>query len=154
MKIDATYTTPAENHNPMEPHATVAAWDGDQLTVYDATQYISGVRETLAWALDVPRKNVRVVSRFIGGGFGCKGMTWPHVTLAAAAARHVGRPVKLVLTRQQMFMNVGYRPRTVQRVAARGVRRTRCGSRRWSTTARARRRTSTSSSSQSSSSRA
>jgi xanthine dehydrogenase YagR molybdenum-binding subunit len=116
VKIDATYTTPVENHNPMEPHATVADWDGDNLTVYDATQYVSGVRETLAYALDVPRANVRVVSRFIGGAFGCKGMTWPHVTLAAVAARYVGRPVKVVLERSQMFTSVGYRPRTVQRM--------------------------------------
>jgi xanthine dehydrogenase YagR molybdenum-binding subunit len=116
VKVDQTYTTAHENHNPMEPHATVAVWDGPKLTVYDATQYISGVQQSLAAALGVEKENVRVVCRFTGGGFGCKGATWPHVILAAAAARHVGKPVKLVLTRQQMFTSVGYRPFTSQRV--------------------------------------
>ncbi|MDB5312402.1 MAG: aldehyde oxidase and xanthine dehydrogenase, molybdopterin binding [Gemmataceae bacterium] len=116
VRIDATFTTAQENHNPMEPHATVAVWDGPKVTVYDATQYVSGVQESVAAALDVGRDDVRVVCLFTGGGFGCKGNTWPHVILAAAAARHVGRPVKLALTRQQMFTSVGYRPFTSQRV--------------------------------------
>lgn len=116
VKIDETYTTARENHNPMEPHATVAVWDGPKLTVYDATQYISGVQQSLAAALGVERENVRVVCRFTGGGFGCKGATWPHVILAAAAARQVGKPVKLVLTRHQMFTSVGYRAFTTHRV--------------------------------------
>jgi xanthine dehydrogenase YagR molybdenum-binding subunit len=116
VKIDQAYTTAHENHNPMEPHATVAVWDGPKLTVYDATQYVSGVQQSLATALGVEKDNVRVICRFTGGGFGCKGVTWPHVILAAAAARHVGKPVKLVLTRPQMFTSVGYRPFTSQRV--------------------------------------
>src|SRR6185312_2328473 len=109
-------TTAHENHNPMEPHATVAVWDGPNLTVYDATQYVSGVQQSLAAALEVKKEDVRVICRFTGGGFGCKGTTWPHVILAAATARHLGKPVKLVLTRQQMFTSVGYRAFTNQRV--------------------------------------
>src|SRR3954451_495136 len=93
VKVDQTYTTAHENHNPMEPHATVAVWDGPKLTVYDATQYVTGVQESLAAALAIEKANVRVVFRFTGGGFGSKGNTWPHVILAAAAARHVGKPV-------------------------------------------------------------
>jgi xanthine dehydrogenase YagR molybdenum-binding subunit len=117
LKIDATYTTPVEHHNPMEPHATIADWHGDRLTLYDATQGIFGARKRLAGALGIPVDSVRVVTEYVGGGFGCKGTTWPHVVLAALAAKAVGRPVKLVLTRPQMFGSVGYRPRTVQRIA-------------------------------------
>jgi xanthine dehydrogenase YagR molybdenum-binding subunit len=114
VKLAATYTTPIEHHNPMEPHATVARWDGDKLTVFTATQYITGARTTLAKMFGLPPENVRVVCPFTGGGFGCKGNTWPPVTLAAMAARVVGRPVKLVLDRRQMYTSNGYRPRTVQ----------------------------------------
>jgi xanthine dehydrogenase YagR molybdenum-binding subunit len=117
VKIDQTYTTPTENHNPMEMHATTAAWDGPRLTVHDATQYISGVRAALAAALGINQDDLRVLSPFMGGGFGSKGTTWPHVHLAAMAAKVVGRPVKLMLTRAQMFTTVGYRSPTVQRVA-------------------------------------
>lgn len=117
VKVDATYTTPVEHHNPMEPHATIAQWDGDKLTLYDATQGVVGARRKLAAVFGLPVENVRVVSRFIGGGFGSKGSSWPHVTLAAMAAKMTNRPVKIVLSRPQMFGSVGYRPHTVQRVA-------------------------------------
>ncbi len=113
----ATYTTPMEFHNPMEPHATLAEWDGDRLTVWTATQGISGAQKTLAALFGVPPGNVRVICPYVGGGFGCKGNTWPPVTLAALAARQVGRPVRLVLTREQMYMNNGHRPQTIQNVA-------------------------------------
>jgi xanthine dehydrogenase YagR molybdenum-binding subunit len=116
VTVDAQYTTPIENHNPMEPHATIAAWDGDRLTVWDATQYVMGERDSLAGILGLAPENVRVVSHFVGGGFGCKGMMWSQVPLAAIAARAVGRPVKLVLSRRQMFGPVGARPQTEQRV--------------------------------------
>ncbi|HEX4240659.1 MAG TPA: xanthine dehydrogenase family protein molybdopterin-binding subunit [Steroidobacteraceae bacterium] len=112
--VAETYTTPMEHHNPMEPHATLAHWHGDQLIVYDTTQYISGVHTTLAKTLGIPRDRIRVICPFVGGGFGCKGSTWSHVALAAMASRRLGRPVKLVLDRSQMFGPVGGRPLTVQ----------------------------------------
>ncbi len=115
-RVEATYATPIEHHNPMEPHATLARWDGDRLTVHDATQYVAGDRDTLARLFGIAPENVTVIDPFVGGGFGCKGSTWSHVALAAMAARHVGRPVRLVLERPQMFGPVGNRPRTEQRL--------------------------------------
>jgi xanthine dehydrogenase YagR molybdenum-binding subunit len=116
VKVDATYITPVEHHNPMEPHATIARWDGDRLTVWTATQGISGAQKTLAGLFGIDPKQVRVVCPFVGGGFGSKGNTWPPATLAAMAAKMVGRPVKLVLTRAQMYTSNGYRPRTIQKL--------------------------------------
>ncbi|MDP9107570.1 MAG: xanthine dehydrogenase family protein molybdopterin-binding subunit [Pseudomonadota bacterium] len=116
IRHEALYTTPIEHHHPMEPHATVASWDGDQLTLYDATQYVSGVRKTIATTLGIAPEKIRVICPFVGGGFGCKGSTWSHVALAAMAAQQVGRPVKLVLDRTQMVGPVGARPRTAQHV--------------------------------------
>lgn len=117
VKLEATYTTPIEHHNPMEPSASTAAWDGDSLTIYDATQWVYGTRDIVAFTLGIPNENVRIISHYVGGGFGCKGFTWWHPVLAAVAARKVGRPVKLVLTRQQMFSSCGHRPRTIQEIA-------------------------------------
>ncbi|HST53110.1 MAG TPA: xanthine dehydrogenase family protein molybdopterin-binding subunit [Pyrinomonadaceae bacterium] len=117
VRVDEIYRTPTEHHNPMEPHATTAVWDGDKLTVYDATQYTYGVRHTLAVTFGIPEENVRVICKFTGGGFGCKGTVWAHVGLAAAAARAARRPVRLATTRQQMFANMGHRAETEQRVA-------------------------------------
>ena len=116
VKVDQVYRTPMQNHNPMEPHATVAEWQGEMLTLYDATQNISGVKDTVAKALGLPDENVHVLCPFTGGGFGSKGSTWSHVVLAAMAAKVVNRPVKLVLERPQMFGPVGSRPRTYQHV--------------------------------------
>ncbi|HWK47721.1 MAG TPA: xanthine dehydrogenase family protein molybdopterin-binding subunit [Stellaceae bacterium] len=116
IKIDETYVTPIEHHNAMEPHATIAAWNGDRVTVYNATQSVSGTQQTVATCLGIAPRQVQVVADFIGGGFGSKGVTWPHVVLAAIAAREVGRPVKLVLTRAQMYSSNGYRPKTIQHV--------------------------------------
>jgi xanthine dehydrogenase YagR molybdenum-binding subunit len=115
-RVDETYITPMEHHNPMEPHATVAQWDGDHLTVWTATQGISPTQSTLAGQFGIDKANVHVICPFVGGGFGCKGNTWPPASLAAMAARQVNRPVKLVVTRSQMFTSNGYRPRTVQRL--------------------------------------
>nr|WP_314626426.1 xanthine dehydrogenase family protein molybdopterin-binding subunit [uncultured Noviherbaspirillum sp.] len=115
-QIDAAYRTPVEHHNPMEPHATIAVWAGDQLTLYDSTQNVSGERSTVARTLGISPDKVRVVCPYVGGGFGCKGSTWSHVVLAAMAARRAGRPVKLVLERPQMFGPVGHRPHTEQRM--------------------------------------
>ncbi len=101
----------------MEPHATVAIWEGDKLTVYDASQNVYGVRKMLAKAFEIPPENVRVICKFVGGAFGCKGLAWPHVPLTVAAAKAVGRPVKVALERHDMFTDVGYRSPTIQRVA-------------------------------------
>ncbi|GAB3849689.1 xanthine dehydrogenase family protein molybdopterin-binding subunit [Dactylosporangium cerinum] len=120
--VDAGYTTPDETNNPMGLFATVAAWDGDRLTVHDATQWPDATRATLAAAFGVPERDVRVLAPFVGGGFGAGLRVWPHVVLTAMAARAVGRPVKLVLTRPQMFTGIGHRTATVQRVRI-GARR-------------------------------
>ncbi len=116
-KLEAEYETPPEIHSPLEPHATLAVWSGDRLTVYDATQGIFGVRRKLARAFALPPANVRVITKFVGGGFGCKGSAWSHVVIAALAAKQLGRPVKIALTRPQMFGMVGGRPLTRQKVA-------------------------------------
>lgn len=115
-RVEAVYTTPMQHHNPIEPHATVAEWHDGRLTLHDSTQYVSGVQEAVAKTFGMPRDHVRVVSRFVGGGFGSKGSVWSHVVLCAMAAREVGRPVKLALTRRQLFGPVGGRPCTEQRV--------------------------------------
>ena len=113
-RTDAVYTTPNEHHNPMEPHATLARWGGPNLTLYDATQGVSGARGAVARTLGIKEENVRVICPFVGGGFGCKGSAWSHVVLAAMAAKQTGRPVRLVLERPQMFGMVGNRPFTEQ----------------------------------------
>ncbi|GAA2397283.1 xanthine dehydrogenase family protein molybdopterin-binding subunit [Nonomuraea africana] len=114
--VDATYSTPAEHNNPMEPHATVARWDAGGLTLYDSTQGASSVRATLAALFTMPPQNVRVIAPHVGGGFGSKGLPLAPVVLAALAAKHVTRPVKLAVSRQQMFAVTGYRTPTIQRV--------------------------------------
>jgi xanthine dehydrogenase YagR molybdenum-binding subunit len=114
--IDQTYSTPIQNHNPMEPHATIASWDGDKLNVYDATQGISGVQGSLARAFSIPPANINVQCPYTGGGFGTKGGVWSHTFLAAMAAKVAQRPVKLVLGREQMFGPVGSRPNTSQHI--------------------------------------
>jgi xanthine dehydrogenase YagR molybdenum-binding subunit len=113
-RIDATYTTPMEHHNPMEPHATMAVWDGPHLTLYDSTQGVSGASNAVAQTFGISPDNVHVISPFIGGGFGGKGSSWSHVALCAMAAKQTGRPVRLVLERPQMFGPVGGRPYTEQ----------------------------------------
>ncbi len=117
VRVEQTYTIPPETHNPMEMHATVAVWDGPKLTLYDKTQWVDNVHKEVAAAFGIPAENVRVLSPFVGGAFGSALRVWPHVYIAALAARHVGRPVKVMLTRQQMFTIPGYRPHTVQKVA-------------------------------------
>jgi xanthine dehydrogenase YagR molybdenum-binding subunit len=117
VPVDHTYRTPAEHNNPIEPHATLAVWEDGALTLYDANQGSSPVRDAVAKALGLEPARVRVITQHVGGGFGQKG-GWPrpNVLLAAIAAQVTGRPVKLVLTRQQMFALVGYRTPTIQRV--------------------------------------
>ncbi len=116
VKIDYTYTTPAETHNPMEMHATVAIWDGKKYTLYESSQGVMNHATVMYQVLGVPRENVEVISRFIGSGFGGKLFPWPHSALAAVASRRLNRPVKLTLSRKMMFANVGHRPRTQQRM--------------------------------------
>ncbi|MBV8968881.1 MAG: xanthine dehydrogenase family protein molybdopterin-binding subunit [Verrucomicrobia bacterium] len=110
VSITATYESPIEHHNPMEPHATVAVWNNDRLTIYDATQWVDGQQRNLAAVLGVEPENVRVICPFVGGAFGCKGSMWMHSPLTAAAAREIQRPVKTILSRPQMFTSVGHRP--------------------------------------------
>ncbi len=116
VMIDRAYRIPRENHNPMEPHATLAQWDGNKLTVWDKNQWVANARDDLAAVFGLPVGDVRVVCPFVGGAFGTSLRTWPHTTLAAVAARFIQRPVKLVLTRKQMFFETGFRPHTWQRV--------------------------------------
>ena len=116
VKHEATYSTPAEHHNPMEPSASMAEWNGDELTLYETTQWVIGARNTVAETLGMPPEKVHIISPFIGGGFGCKGFIWPHSVLSAIAAKRVGRPVKLNLTRKQTFSACGHRSETRQKV--------------------------------------
>ena len=116
VKLEETYITPVQNHNPLEPHATIAWWEGEKLSVYDTTQYITGDKMSLARVLNIATDDVHVMCPIVGGGFGCKGSTWSHVVLAAMAAKLVGKPVKLVLGREQMFGPVGARPSTVNMI--------------------------------------
>jgi xanthine dehydrogenase YagR molybdenum-binding subunit len=117
VKVDEIYEIARENHNPMEPHATVAAWNGNRLTLWSKSQFVVNEQAEIAAIFGLPPENVQVICPFIGGAFGTSLRTWPHVTLAAMAARQVGRPVKLALTRRQMFFTTGHRPRTLQRMA-------------------------------------
>jgi xanthine dehydrogenase YagR molybdenum-binding subunit len=116
VTVDASYTTPPETHNPIELHASVATWDGKAFTLYETTQSVINHRDVMAQMLGVPKENVRIVTEFLGSGFGGKLWPWPHALLAAAAARDLGKPVKLVVTRQMMFHNVGHRTNTQQRM--------------------------------------
>jgi CO/xanthine dehydrogenase Mo-binding subunit len=111
---EATYTTEDNTNNPLGLFATVAAWDGDTLTVHDPTQWTANLQAFLAATFGIPPAAVRVHAGYVGGGFGAGLIVWPHVILTTLAARSVGRPVKLVLTRPQMFTGVGHRPSTVQ----------------------------------------
>ncbi len=115
-KIDVTYTTPIHHANPMEPHATIAWWEGEKLNLYDATQYVSGGKQIIARTLAIPIENVHLQCPYTGGGFGSKGSQWSHVALTAMAAKVVQRPVKIALERDQMFGNVGARPETSQHI--------------------------------------
>ena len=117
VRVDQTYVQPSEFHNAMEPHATVAHWEGDRLTLWSKTQWVGNERDAIALIFGIPAEQVRVINPFVGGAFGSALRTWPHVTLACLAARRVSRPVRLELTRPQLFRSIGFRPRTEQRVA-------------------------------------
>ena len=117
FETDHVYVTPRYNHNAIELHATTAAWNGEKLTVYDTSQFVRGVADSLAKMFSLKKEDVRVLAPFVGGGFGGKGSMWGHVQLCVLAAKVVGRPVKLVLTREDVFRIVGGRTPSEQRVA-------------------------------------
>jgi xanthine dehydrogenase YagR molybdenum-binding subunit len=117
VKIEAEYRIPIEHHNPMEPHAAVAFWQGDRLTIFDKTQEVYSVRAHLASAFGVPAENISVISPYVGGAFGSSLRPNYYPALTAMAARELKRPVKIVYTRTQMFTGHGYRPYTWQKVA-------------------------------------
>jgi xanthine dehydrogenase YagR molybdenum-binding subunit len=119
FRMEEIYSTPFHTHSPMEPHATIAVWEGSgKLTLYDTSQGIFGARKRVAALFGLQPDDVRVISLYLGGGFGSKGPTWSHTVLCAMAARHVNRPVKLVLRRPQMFGPVGCRSETRQTISA------------------------------------
>ena len=120
VKLDQTYVTPTETHNPLELHATTAIWDGSTLTLYESSQGVVNLRSVLAQMFGLPKENVRVITKFVGSGFGSKLLPWTHCPLAAAAARQLGKPVKLVVSRKMMFQTVGHR---AAHAAARAARR-------------------------------
>jgi xanthine dehydrogenase YagR molybdenum-binding subunit len=116
VSLDHIYTTPAYHNNPLEPHVTVAIWSDDGVTLYDANQGAHRIRDDVAQAFRLQPERLRVISPYVGGAFGSKAFTHPHVILTVMAARVAGRPVKFALTRQQMFAVVGYRTPTIQRI--------------------------------------
>lgn len=116
VKLDETYSTPDESHAMMEPHATLAAWDGDKLTLWTSNQMVAWAVADMAATLAIPKDNIRVVSPFIGGGFGGKLFLRSDVLLAALGARAARRPVKLALQRPLMMNNTTHRPATIQRI--------------------------------------
>ncbi len=118
VKIEQTYITPTETHNPIEMSGTIAAWGGDKkLTVWNATQFVKGVQSILARTYGLELENVRVINPFVGGAFGCKGAVWPHELLATMAAKVVGQAVKLYVPRKEMFTNTGHRTPTRQTIS-------------------------------------
>jgi xanthine dehydrogenase YagR molybdenum-binding subunit len=117
VRVDAEFRMAANHHNALEPPTTLAVWDGDRLTLYDSTMGIRAVQLTVSHLLGLPLSDVRVIAHFVGGGFGSKAMVWPHVTLAAMAARHVRRPVRLALTRPQYFTSSGHREEQEQSIS-------------------------------------
>jgi xanthine dehydrogenase YagR molybdenum-binding subunit len=117
VRVDVGYHLAANHHNPMEAPSTVAAWDGDRLTIDESTMGVRATQLTVAHLLGLPLAHVRVRAPFVGGAFGMKAMVWPAVTLTAMAARRVGRPVRLMLTRPQMFTSNGHREEQEQSIA-------------------------------------
>lgn len=117
VKIDVTYTTSREYNVPLEPHACIASWDNGKITVWEPSQWVGGARSVVSEWLGIPIENVRVISPYVGGGFGSKIGAHPHVGLACAASRQLGRPIKVSLTRPQTFTGLGGRPATRQTLA-------------------------------------
>ncbi len=117
VKVEATYTMPIQVHNPMELYATTVRWDGDStVTVWEKTQGVKDTQRSIMQAFGLDEKAVQVNAPFVGGGFGSALRTWPHTIAALMGAKKVGKPLKLVLTRPQMFTLVGYRPEAIQKI--------------------------------------
>jgi len=116
VQLDVTYTTPNQSQAMMEPHATLAMWEGDEVTLYTANQLANPAQKTVAATLEIPPEKVRVVARYIGGGFGSKLKVFGDAILAALTSRALGRPVKIALTRQQIFNHTTHRSPTIQRL--------------------------------------
>lgn len=116
VKIESTFNTPIQIHHPMELGGSTAAWNGDKLTVYEGTQVVLGSRKNIADYFGLPTENVVIVSPFVGGGFGARLRVWPHTHLAAVASRIIGKPVKIVISRQQMATSFGHRPLSRQQI--------------------------------------
>ncbi|MGN6396266.1 MAG: xanthine dehydrogenase family protein molybdopterin-binding subunit [Mucilaginibacter sp.] len=117
FKLEQEYIIPSEVHSPMELHAIIAKWDAaDRLTVWTKTQGVQDTRDGIASIFKLPRENIQVNSKFVGGAFGSALQVWPHEVAAIVAAKLVKRPVKLVLGRADMFTSVGYRPHTWQKI--------------------------------------
>jgi xanthine dehydrogenase YagR molybdenum-binding subunit len=117
VRIDVAMRMAGNHHNPIEAPSTVAAWEDGRLTIHESTMGVRATQLTVAHLLGLPLSHVRVLAPFVGGSFGMKAMVWPGVTLTAMAARHVGRPVKLMLTRPQMYTSNGHREEQEQRIA-------------------------------------
>ncbi|GAB3435562.1 xanthine dehydrogenase family protein molybdopterin-binding subunit [Actinophytocola sediminis] len=122
VRVDQGYTNPTHHHNPIEPHTTTAVWDGDALTLYESTQGVHRTLETVAAVFELPPASIRIIAPYLGGGFGAKAI-WAHTLLTIAAARLVGRPVKLVLTRAEMYTATGHRSEFRHRVRLGATRR-------------------------------
>ena len=116
VRLEGTYATTPIYQSPIEIGATIAVPDGERLTVYDSTQHVMGVRNALSRVLKMPLDRIRVITHFVGGAFGGKCFTWPHTMIAAAAARELGMPIKLMLNREQMFHGMGYRAPMLQKL--------------------------------------
>ncbi|MCU1687392.1 MAG: acylaldehyde oxidase [Amycolatopsis sp.] len=116
ITLDRTYRIAREHHNPMELASVIARWDGGKLTLWDKTQWVQGSAEFVAFCFGIDPADVRVISPFVGGAFGSGSRAWPHEVLAAQAARELGRPVKVVLTRKQMYTSIGCRPASSQHI--------------------------------------
>jgi xanthine dehydrogenase YagR molybdenum-binding subunit len=118
VKFEAQYIVPMEVHNPMELHSITVRWEGaDKVTVWDKTQGVKSTQSSIMQAFKLTEQNVKVNAQFVGGGFGSALRTWPHEIAALIGAKKIGKPLKLVLSREQMFTMVGYRPHAVQTVA-------------------------------------
>ncbi|MEP6846950.1 MAG: xanthine dehydrogenase family protein molybdopterin-binding subunit, partial [Panacibacter sp.] len=116
VKTEAEYSIPLEVHNPMEMHAVTVVWQGDKVTVYDKTQSLMDAQKNIMGLFNIPAENVHIICKYIGGAFGSAFAFWPHTVAAVIGAKKIGKPLKVTLSRDQMFTLVGYRPEAVQKI--------------------------------------